>query len=165
MMGEGCGIIVSETEEQALARGAEIYCELAGYGSSCDAYHITAPEPGGIGLKRCVELALKNGEVALEEVVYIDAHRTSTQLKDKTETEAIKSVFGDHAYKLKTSSIKSMIGHSLGATGGIELRPSKMASSHPQSILITQISKLAATWTMCPIWPMYTALERFLRRL
>ena len=165
VMGEGCGVIILETEEHAIARGAEIYCELAGYGSSCDAYHITAPAPGGNGLKRCMEMALKDGDVALEDVGYINAHGTSTQLNDKTETEAIKSVFGDHAYKLKTSSIKSMIGHSLGATGGIELRPSKMASSHPQSILITQISKLAATWTMCPMWPMYTALERFLRRL
>ena len=119
-MGEGCGIIVLETEEHALARGATIYCELAGYGSSCDAYHITAPAPGGNGLKRCMEMALKDGDVAIEDVGYINAHGTSTQLNDKTETEAIKSLFGAHAYNLKVSSIKSMIGHSLGAAGGIE---------------------------------------------
>jgi 3-oxoacyl-[acyl-carrier-protein] synthase II len=119
-MGEGCGVIVLETEEHALARGATIYCELAGYGSSCDAYHITAPAPGGDGLKRCIEMALNDGNVALTDVGYINAHGTSTQLNDKTETEAIKSLFGDHAYKMKVSSIKSMIGHSLGAAGGIE---------------------------------------------
>lgn len=120
VMGEGCGVIVMETEEHALARGATIYCELAGYGSSCDAYHITAPTPGGNGLKRCMEMALKDGDVQIHEVGYINAHGTSTQLNDKIETEAIKSVFGDHSYKLKISSIKSMIGHSLGAAGGIE---------------------------------------------
>lgn len=120
VMGEGAGVIIIETEEHALARGATIYCELAGYGSSCDAYHITAPTPGGAGLQRCIQMALDDGGIAKEEVGYINAHGTSTQLNDKTETEAIKAVFGDHAYKLKVSSIKSMIGHSLGAAGGIE---------------------------------------------
>jgi 3-oxoacyl-[acyl-carrier-protein] synthase II len=120
VMSEGAGVIVLETEEHALARGAKIYCELAGYGSSCDAYHITAPGPGGEGLKRCMEMALKDGNVAMTDVGYINAHGTSTSLNDKTETEAIKSLFGDHAYKMKVSSIKSMIGHSLGAAGGIE---------------------------------------------
>lgn len=120
VMGEGCGVIVMETEEHALARGATIYCELAGYGSSCDAYHITAPTPGGNGLKRCMEMALKDGDVQIHEVGYINAHGTSTQLNDKIETEAIKSLFGEHSYKMKISSIKSMIGHSLGAAGGIE---------------------------------------------
>jgi len=120
VMGEGAGIIILETEEHALARGAEIYCELAGYGSSCDANHITAPAPGGVGLVKCFEMALKDGDIAREDVGYINAHGTSTTLNDKTETEAIKTVFGDHAYKLKVSSIKSMIGHSLGAAGGIE---------------------------------------------
>ena len=119
-MGEGCGVIVMETEEHALARGAKIYCELAGYGSSCDANHITAPEPNGDGLRRCMEMALKDSNMAPTEVDYINAHGTSTQLNDKIETKAIKSVFGDHSYKLKVSSIKSMIGHSLGAAGGIE---------------------------------------------
>lgn len=120
VMGEGAGVIVMETEEHALARGAEIYCEVAGYGSSCDAHHITAPGPGGEGLARCMEAALADGNVEKEEVGYINAHGTSTQLNDKTETEAIKTVFGDHANNLKVSSIKSMIGHSLGAAGGIE---------------------------------------------
>lgn len=120
VMSEGCGIIILETEEHALARGATIYCELAGYGSSCDAFHITAPDPEGTGLKRCMQMALKDGDVLPTEVGYINAHGTSTQLNDKIETKAIKDVFGDHAYKLKISSIKSMIGHSLGAAGGIE---------------------------------------------
>jgi len=120
VMGEGCGIIIMETEEHALARGAKIYCELAGYGSSCDANHITAPAPDGNGLYRCMEMALNDGDIKPEEVGYINAHGTSTQLNDKIETMAIKSLFKDHAKNLKISSIKSMIGHSLGAAGGIE---------------------------------------------
>lgn len=120
VMAEGCGVLVLETEEHALARGAKIYCELAGYGTSCDAHHITAPAPGGDGLKRCMEAALKDGNVAPTDVGYVNAHGTSTNLNDKIETQAIKSVFGEHAKKLKVSSIKSMIGHSLGAAGGIE---------------------------------------------
>jgi 3-oxoacyl-[acyl-carrier-protein] synthase II len=120
VMGEGAGVICLETEEHAIARGAEIYCELAGYGSSCDAHHITAPGPGGEGLARCMESALIDANVKKEDIGYINAHGTSTQLNDKTETEAIKTVFGDHANNLKVSSIKSMIGHSLGAAGGIE---------------------------------------------
>jgi 3-oxoacyl-[acyl-carrier-protein] synthase II len=120
VMGEGAGALLLETEEHALARGATIYCELAGYGSSCDAFHITAPRPGGNGLLRSMDMALKDGGVLPEEVGYINAHGTSTQLNDKIETEAIKTLFGEHAYKLKVSSIKSMIGHSLGAAGGIE---------------------------------------------
>lgn len=120
VMGEGAGVILLETEEHAKARGATIYCELAGYGSSCDAYHITSPGPGGEGLARCIEAALKDGDVTKEDVGYINAHGTSTQLNDKTETQAIKTVFGDHSKNLKVSSIKSMIGHSLGAAGGIE---------------------------------------------
>jgi len=120
VMSEGAGIIILETEEHALARGAKIYCELAGYGSSCDAYHITAPMAGGVGLMRCMEMAMADGDIKKEDVGYINAHGTSTQLNDKIETQAIKSLFGDHAYKMKISSIKSMIGHSLGAAGGIE---------------------------------------------
>lgn len=119
-MGEGAGVILLETEEHALARGAKIYCELAGYGATCDAFHITAPAPGGPGLQRCMEMALKDAHVQPSEVGYVNAHGTSTQLNDKIETEAIKNVFGEHAKKLKISSIKSMIGHSLGAAGGIE---------------------------------------------
>lgn len=122
VMGEGCGIIIMETEEHAVARGAPIYCELAGYGSSCDAYHITAPAPEGVGLQRCMKMALEDGDTKPEEVGYINAHGTSTQLNDKTETFAIKAVFGEEHAKnnMKVSSIKSMIGHSLGAAGGIE---------------------------------------------
>ena len=120
VMGEGAGVIILETEEHALARGATIYCELAGYGSSCDANHITAPAPEGVGLQQCMELALKDSDVKKEEVGYINAHGTSTTLNDKTETQAIKAVFGEHARKMKISSIKSMIGHSLGAAGGVE---------------------------------------------
>jgi 3-oxoacyl-[acyl-carrier-protein] synthase II len=120
VMGEGCGVVVLETLEHAEARGAKIYCELAGYGSSCDAYHITAPEPSGNGLKRCLEMSIEDGGINREDVGYINAHGTSTQLNDKIETSAIKQVFGDHAKKLKISSIKSMIGHSLGAAGAIE---------------------------------------------
>jgi 3-oxoacyl-[acyl-carrier-protein] synthase II len=119
-MAEGCGVIVLETLEHAQARGAKIYCELAGYGSSCDAHHITAPEPSGNGLKRCLEMSIEDGNIKREEVGYINAHGTSTPLNDKIETSAIKQVFGDHAKNLKISSIKSMIGHSLGAAGAIE---------------------------------------------
>lgn len=114
VMSEGCGVLILETEEHALARGAPIYCELAGYGASCDANHITAPAPDGEGLRRCFELALKDGDIQKEDVGYINAHGTSTQLNDKIETFAIKTLFGEHAKKLKVSSIKSMIGHSLG---------------------------------------------------
>ena len=119
-MSEGAGVIVLETEEHAIKRGARIYCELAGYGASCDANHITAPEPEGNGLKRCMDMALKDGSVSPNEVDYVNAHGTSTPLNDKIETKAIKATFGEQAYKMKISSIKSMIGHSLGAAGGIE---------------------------------------------
>jgi 3-oxoacyl-[acyl-carrier-protein] synthase II len=120
VMGEGAGVIVLETEEHAKARGATIYCELAGYGASCDANHITAPAPEGEGLARCINACLKDGDIDPNDVGYINAHGTSTQLNDKLETMAIKTCFGDHAKNLKISSIKSMIGHSLGAAGGIE---------------------------------------------
>jgi len=118
--GEGSGLVVLESEEHALKRGARIYAEIAGAGFTGDAYHITAPAPGGEGAIRSMKMALDEGGIAPHDVQYINAHGTSTDLNDKTETEAIKAVFGDYAYKVKISSTKSMIGHLLGAAGGVE---------------------------------------------
>jgi 3-oxoacyl-[acyl-carrier-protein] synthase II len=120
VMGEGAGIIVLEDMEFAQARGARIYAELAGYGATADAHHITDPAPGGRGLVRAMRRALQKGGVAPEEVNYINAHGTSTPPNDRSETAAIKDLFGDHAYKLAVSSTKSMTGHMMGAAGGVE---------------------------------------------
>uniref|UniRef100_A0A7S1XSM4 3-oxoacyl-[acyl-carrier-protein] synthase n=1 Tax=Phaeomonas parva TaxID=124430 RepID=A0A7S1XSM4_9STRA len=120
VMGEGCGVLVLETEEHAKARGAKIYCEFAGYGATCDAHHITAPHPEGKGLSRAITQAMETGGVEAEDIGYINAHGTSTPYNDKFETMAIKSALGDHAYKTKISSTKSMMGHTLGAAGGLE---------------------------------------------
>jgi len=120
VMGDGAGVLLLEDEEHARKRGARIYAELVGYGSTADAYHITEPAPQGAGLARAITRALKKAELPTDAAQYINAHGTATHLNDLNETEAIKTVFGDHAKKLAISSTKSMIGHTLGAAGGIE---------------------------------------------
>ena len=121
VMAEGAGIVVLEEYEHAKKRGARIYAELLGYGATGDSYHITAPLPDGAGAAKAIAIALKQAGIEKEKIDYINAHGTSTQLNDVAETMAIKSVFGQHSYKISISSTKSLIGHSLGASGGIEL--------------------------------------------
>jgi len=120
VMGEGAGIIVLETLEHARKRNAKIYAEIIGYGATCDAYHITAPAPGGEGGARAIQMAIESAGIKKEKISYINAHGTSTPHNDRCETEAIKSVFGKKAYDIPVSSTKSMTGHMLGASGTIE---------------------------------------------
>lgn len=120
VMGEGAGILILEELQHALSRGARIYGEIVGYGMTCDAYHMTSPSPGGEGAFRAIQLALKDAGLTPQQVTYINAHGTSTSANDSTETAAMKRALGDHAYKVAVSSTKSMTGHLLGGSGGIE---------------------------------------------
>ncbi|MEL6500551.1 MAG: beta-ketoacyl-ACP synthase II [Cyanobacteria bacterium J06623_1] len=127
VMGEGSGILLLEELEHALARGARIYAEIVGYGMTCDAYHMTSPVPGGQGAARAIELALADGDITPDLVSYINAHGTSTQANDSNETKAIKKALGVRANEILVSSTKSMTGHLLGGSGGIEAVATAMA--------------------------------------
>jgi len=127
VVSEGAGVVVVEELQHARARGAKIYCELTGYGVSADAYHMTAPLPDGEGAARAMQLALNHARLSPDQVDYINAHATSTDIGDICETRAIKKVFGDDAYKVAISSTKSMTGHLLGGAGGIEMAACALA--------------------------------------
>lgn len=130
LIGEGAGIVILETEEHAKKRGAKIYAELAGYGATHDAYHITAPNPNGKSVARSMKLALEDAHIPIDDVDYINAHGTSTPLNDKIETIAIKQIFADQSKTIPISSTKSMIGHLLGASGAVELIATLLIMEH-----------------------------------
>ena len=130
VLGEGAGMLVLEDLEHAKRREAHIYAEIAGFGMTCDAYHMTAPEPSGRQATRAIQIALKDAGVKPTDVDYINAHGTSTPLNDKTETLVIKQVFGQHAYQVPVSATKSMIGHLIGAAGAVELIATTLALEH-----------------------------------
>ena len=132
VIGEGCGILILESLDHALSRGARIYGEISGYGMTCDAYHMTAPVPGGAGAARCIQLAIKDAGITPEQVSYVNAHGTSTPANDPTETQAIKTALGEQAYKIAVSSTKSMTGHLLGGSGGIEGVAAALTVAHDQ---------------------------------
>lgn len=130
IMGEGAGILILEEMNQALERGADIYVEVAGYGMSGDAYHVSAPDPEGEGAMACMSMALGDAGFEAEDIDYINAHGTSTKLNDLSETKAIKAIFGEHAHKVAVSSTKSMTGHLLGGAGGVEAAFMTLAIKH-----------------------------------
>jgi len=130
VMGEGAGVLILEEREQALARGANIYCEITGYGMTSDAFHITSPSDDGDGMARVMTRALKDAGLQPSDIDYINAHGTSTPVGDRIETIAIKRIFGEHAYKVPISSTKSMTGHLLGAAGGLESAIAAMVVRH-----------------------------------
>lgn len=130
IMGEGAGVLILESLDHAQKRGARIYGEIVGYGCTDDAYHITSPAPGGVGAAKAMEMALEDANLKPEDISYINAHGTSTELNDKFETAAIKKVFAEHAYNIAISSTKSMTGHLLGAAGAIEAIASTLAIVH-----------------------------------